>query len=139
MPTSAGCLADPGVKSRALLRAERRRVPGFLFLPGDNDIGGEDQPLTLSKMKRFQETFNQPELIQLDGVDLFKVNRLAYAVPHPEEHGVRLLNNRTRVVLTHLPLLFLPSGFVQQANTRVVRQTKWPLKRLKLLSNVAEV
>ncbi|XP_063237247.1 metallophosphoesterase 1 isoform X2 [Bacillus rossius redtenbacheri] len=93
----------------------------LVFVPGDNDVGGEDEPLTLDKLRRFERAFPQPDVIQLQFADVLKVNRLSYSVPKPEQYGVSLVANRTRIVLTHLPLLFLPSAFVQQG-TGGVRQ-----------------
>jgi hypothetical protein len=44
-----------------------------VFLPGDNDIGGENEPLSIRKMERFQETFRQPDVMHLGHTDMFKV------------------------------------------------------------------
>jgi hypothetical protein len=44
----------------------------------------------------------------------FQVNRLAYTIPKPENNARHFEGNRTRVIFSHLPLLFMPSAFVQQ-------------------------
>lgn len=91
----------------------------FVFLPGDNDIGGETEPLSIRKMERFQETFKQPDVMHLGHIDMFKVNRIAYTIPKPEKNVNHLQGNRTRIIFTHLPLLFTPSAFVQQVVTQI--------------------
>ncbi|XP_021925589.1 DNA polymerase beta isoform X2 [Zootermopsis nevadensis] len=91
----------------------------FVFLPGDNDIGGETEPLTIGKMERFQRTFRQSGIIQLGHTDMFKVNRLAYTIPKLEINARHLQGNRTRIVFSHLPLLLRPSSFVQQVVTQI--------------------
>ncbi|XP_069671833.1 metallophosphoesterase 1 homolog isoform X2 [Periplaneta americana] len=91
----------------------------YIFLPGDNDIGGETEPLSVKKLERFQETFKQPDVIQFQHVEMYKVNRLAYTIPRSESNQRLSQGNKTRIILSHLPLLFVPSGFVQQAVTQI--------------------
>ncbi|PNF22752.1 hypothetical protein B7P43_G06671 [Cryptotermes secundus] len=91
----------------------------FVFLPGDNDIGGETEPLSIRKMKMFQETFKQPDVMHLGHIDMFKVSRIAYTVPKREKNISHLQGNRTRIIFTHMPLLFVPSTFVQQVVTQI--------------------
>ena len=45
----------------------------MVFLPGDNDIGGETEPLNVKKLERFQETFKQSDFVQLGHIDMYKV------------------------------------------------------------------
>lgn len=44
-----------------------------MFLPGDNDIGGEFEPLNVRKLEKFQETFKQPDVLHIGFIDMFKV------------------------------------------------------------------
>lgn len=44
-----------------------------MFLPGDNDIGGEYEPLSGKKLQKFQETFKQPDVLHIGNIDMFKV------------------------------------------------------------------
>jgi hypothetical protein len=52
----------------------------------------------------------------------FQVNRIAYTVPKPVKNGGHLQENRTRIIFTHLPLLFTPSAFVQQVLSEHIYQ-----------------
>ena len=42
-------------------------------MPGDNDIGGENEPLNVRKLEKFQETFKQPDVVHVGLIDMFKV------------------------------------------------------------------
>ncbi|PSN37481.1 hypothetical protein C0J52_20941 [Blattella germanica] len=96
----------------------QRRVK-IVYLPGDNDVGGETEPLNVKKLERFQNTFKQSDFIQFGHIDMYKVNRLAYTIPKVEKGPKLLQGNRTRIVFSHLPLLFMPSGFVQQVVNQI--------------------
>lgn len=91
----------------------------FVFLPGDNDIGGENEPMNVRKLEKFQETFKQPDVLHIGLIDMFKVNRVAYTFPKLNENSRQLQGNRTRIILSHLPLLFTPSAFVHQVVTHI--------------------
>ncbi|GLG96496.1 Metallophosphoesterase 1 homolog [Gryllus bimaculatus] len=90
----------------------------YIYLPGDNDIGGEDDDrLTNDKLKRYDKTFSQAESFRIKSVDIYKVNRLTFSMPR---NLTATGGNRTNIVLTHLPLLFLPNQFVH----KVVKQLR---------------
>lgn len=50
-------------------------IPGVqnVYLPGDNDIGGENEPITHEKITKFQEKFGQPDVIHIRETSLIKV------------------------------------------------------------------
>lgn len=91
----------------------------FVFLPGDNDIGGENEPLSVRKLESFQETFKQPDVLHIGLIDMFKVNRIAYTFPKLNENSGQLQGNRTRIILSHLPMLFTPSAFVHEVVSQI--------------------
>ncbi|KAF7283020.1 hypothetical protein GWI33_001577 [Rhynchophorus ferrugineus] len=62
-----------------------------IWLPGDNDIGGEDTRITPKKLQRFERAFPQPSL-----------------------HKDRQFYDTSNIFIgvSHVPLMFLPSPFV---------------------------
>ncbi|XP_067011180.2 uncharacterized protein Mppe [Anabrus simplex] len=85
-----------------------------LYLPGDNDIGGEDDQITPEKLRRYEQSFRQTSSLSLKQVDIYQINRLTYSIPLVIDNRTHFLENRTRVVLSHLPLLFLPNQYVNK-------------------------
>jgi len=51
-----------------------------VFLPGDNDIGGENEPMNVRKLEKFQETFKQPDVLHIGLIDMFKVRHYILCV-----------------------------------------------------------
>ena len=49
-----------------------------MFIPGDNDIGGENEPLNVRKLENFQETFKQPDVLHIGLIDMFKVRHYIF-------------------------------------------------------------
>lgn len=87
-----------------------------IYLPGDNDIGGEDDAVSSSIHDRFNFAYTQPDTLVYKTVTFFKVNRLTRSMPEAPKDA--FLNdyaerNTTNVVLSHMPLLFMPGAFVQ--------------------------
>jgi len=44
-----------------------------IYLPGDNDIGGEGDPITRLKINNFEKYFKQPDVIKVQGITFYKV------------------------------------------------------------------
>jgi ethanolamine phosphate phosphodiesterase len=44
-----------------------------IYLPGDNDIGGEGDPITYQKINSYIKHFGQPEVMKVKGVTFYKV------------------------------------------------------------------
>ncbi|KAG7202186.1 hypothetical protein KM043_015865 [Ampulex compressa] len=87
-----------------------------IYLPGDNDIGGEDDSVSSNTHSRFNFAYTQPDTLVYKTVTFFKVNRLTHSIPEAPKDA--FLNdyaerNTTNVVLSHMPLLFMPGTFVQ--------------------------
>ncbi|XP_043274366.1 uncharacterized protein Mppe isoform X2 [Venturia canescens] len=87
-----------------------------IYLPGDNDIGGEEDMVSTRIHNRFKFAFTQPDTIAYKSVIFFKVNRLTRTRPNAPKEA--FLNdyterNTTNVILSHMPLLFSPGPFVR--------------------------
>ncbi|XP_043478838.1 metallophosphoesterase 1 [Leptopilina heterotoma] len=87
-----------------------------IYLPGDNDIGGEEDSVMKNIHQRFNFAYTQPDTLVYKSVTFFKVNRLIHEMPLAPKDA--FLNdyaerNTTNVVLSHMPLLFMPGTFVQ--------------------------
>lgn len=87
-----------------------------IYLPGDNDIGGEEDVVSSNIYNRFNFAYSQPDTLVYKTVTFFKVNRLTHTMPEAPKDA--FLNdyaerNTTNVVLSHMPLLFMPGTFVQ--------------------------
>lgn len=87
-----------------------------IYLPGDNDIGGENDRVSPNIHKRFNFAYTQPDTLVYKTVTFFKVNRLTRTMPEAPKDA--FLNdyaerNTTNVILSHIPLLFTPGSFVQ--------------------------
>ncbi|KAG8228021.1 hypothetical protein J437_LFUL003656 [Ladona fulva] len=86
----------------------------ILYLPGDNDIGGEgNERVTQLKYERYQKTFDGREAVSIKFAEFIKVNRITESYP-----SLKIVNtpkaNISRVLLSHLPLLPASSGFVER-------------------------
>ncbi|XP_076618110.1 metallophosphoesterase [Colletes latitarsis] len=87
-----------------------------IYLPGDNDIGGEEDAVSFNIHNRFKFAYSQPDTLVYKSVTFFKVNRLTHSMPEAPKDA--FLNdyaerNTTNVVFSHMPLLFMPGTFVQ--------------------------
>ncbi|RZF35044.1 hypothetical protein LSTR_LSTR009636 [Laodelphax striatellus] len=116
-----GSIASPDQYERYMERFAHifslKSIPSnmTIFLPGDNDIGGEDEQVTRFKVSRFNSHFKQPSIFTLDSIEFIKVNKLQHEFPRSH----KLSDDKTRVVLSHIPLLGLPSGFSAEAVVRL--------------------
>uniref|UniRef100_A0A1B6CQ96 Calcineurin-like phosphoesterase domain-containing protein n=2 Tax=Clastoptera arizonana TaxID=38151 RepID=A0A1B6CQ96_9HEMI len=80
-----------------------------IFIPGDNDIGGEDEDVTPTKVSRFKSHFGHVDVIDQRKIQIIHANKIERKVPKV----IPLANNdnRTRLAISHMPLLGLPSTF----------------------------
>ncbi|XP_071442509.1 metallophosphoesterase 1 [Hetaerina americana] len=90
----------------------------MLFIPGDNDIGGEDESITTSKLERYRKTFDSFSAVNVKFAEFIKVNRLTESFP--SEKGAHSPGaNCSRILLSHLPLLPVSTGFVERVITQL--------------------
>ncbi|XP_046677999.1 metallophosphoesterase 1-like [Homalodisca vitripennis] len=83
-----------------------------VFAPGDNDIGGEDELVTDKKVNRFKQHFSSPTIYNLGRVQFVQVDKMQRVVPLLSPLSPN--DNQTRVVISHMPLLGLPSAFAAE-------------------------
>ncbi|XP_008190944.1 uncharacterized protein Mppe [Tribolium castaneum] len=94
-----------------------------IWLPGDNDIGGEEfDRVTEEKFKRFHRAFAQPELINHKNITFFKINRFIQSIPVIKEKRDFYDTSKIFVGLSHVPLMFIPSLFVEKVFNKVLPQ-----------------
>lgn len=75
-----------------------------IWIPGDNDIGGEDEPVYKEKLKLFKSTFYQPDVISHGELDFYKVNRITWTLPSiPTGHIIS--RDKVNVVISHMPII----------------------------------
>ncbi|XP_013187014.1 metallophosphoesterase 1 [Amyelois transitella] len=85
-----------------------------IWLPGDNDIGGEGEPIKKDKVKEFAEVFEQPDVITFKNISFYKVNGITYTVPHEME----LVDNNYKIVVSHYPVTHKHS-FIHKMNAKI--------------------
>lgn len=75
----------------------------MVFIPGDNDIGGENNDrMTWSKVNRFLTTFKDPKKVNYKNrVHIFKADSNYMDIPEKVEHR----DNETRIIISHMPIL----------------------------------
>ncbi|XP_026472166.1 uncharacterized protein LOC113376458 isoform X2 [Ctenocephalides felis] len=95
----------------------------YIWIPGDNDIGGEGfEKVSASKLLQFHDTFGHENPVPLNGINFIKVNRLIHE--KPQGKWTEKLSNRTNVVISHMPLLLAPGIYsktiINQLNPSVI-------------------
>ncbi|CAG9856566.1 unnamed protein product [Phyllotreta striolata] len=93
-----------------------------IWLPGDNDIGGEDSMITQEKIRRFERAFSQPNLITFRNLNLFKINRLISDIPVYKSNRDFYNTSNIFIGLSHIPLMFKPSTFVEKVINKMKPQ-----------------
>ncbi|XP_066256354.1 metallophosphoesterase 1 [Euwallacea similis] len=91
-----------------------------IWLPGDNDIGGEDTDVTPKKLQRFERAFSQPSLINHQNITFFKINRLADIIPVYKKEREFFDTSRIFIGLSHVPLMFRPSVFTEKVINKMM-------------------
>lgn len=95
-----------------------REGVSMVYIPGDNDIGGEGaDPVTINKMDRFDKHFGPVKAVHAasDNIDIVPVSRLT-------EHGVynltlkpaQLYTTKIVVAVSHVPVLPLNGKFSER-------------------------
>lgn len=70
--------------------------------------------MTEHKLNRFNRAFAQPELIHHMNITFFKINRLTMSIPVFKEKREFYDTTKIAIGLSHLPLMFIPSLFVEK-------------------------
>ncbi|XP_014250223.1 uncharacterized protein C630.12 [Cimex lectularius] len=73
-----------------------------VFIPGDNDIGGENEAITPAKVNRYEKHFGpQMNVIEFNNLQFIKVNMMLDSYPTLND----IKNNKfTRICLSHMPV-----------------------------------
>lgn len=95
-----------------------------IWLPGDNDIGGEGADIVTSrKTNRFSNAFKQDDIIYANNITFYKINRLTHEFPTvANRNRIDFSSSDTQhlvVGLSHVPLLFRPALFVDKVLTSI--------------------
>ena len=84
----------------------------IIYLPGDNDIGGEgNDHVSRSKIQRFSQNFPSEVESYSGQIQFVIVNRIVGDFNLP---SVSSKNDKFRVVLSHIPLTFVPGIFSRE-------------------------
>ncbi|XP_070384418.1 uncharacterized protein [Dermacentor albipictus] len=73
-----------------------------IFLPGDNDIGGERKSVGKAELERFNSYFRNDTFLTYRGIDFIKVNYLTTSYAYRSH--LSQLGSNVRFVLSHVPL-----------------------------------
>jgi len=77
-------------------------TPVTVFVPGDNDVGGEGDPLLPDIVQRFERIFEPSiEPVTYKNIEFFKINKMTALFQEPEI----ISNDMVRVGLSHMPVL----------------------------------
>lgn len=74
-----------------------------VWIPGDNDIGGENEMIHQEKVEEFEKVFQQPPVIHFRNVSFYKVNAITYTYPQSSKIEDAHENN-IRIVVSHYPV-----------------------------------
>lgn len=72
-----------------------------IWLPGDNDIGGENEPIRKAKVSEFNAVFEQPSVIGYRNISFYRVNAITYSIPlRPDVEDLNY-----RMAVSHYPIV----------------------------------
>ncbi|XP_063698984.1 uncharacterized protein LOC134829698 [Culicoides brevitarsis] len=87
-----------------------------IFVPGDNDIGGEyGESIKAPKVNRFRKMFFEKEVwLGKGNIIFYNINRITHEMPSFDA-GSKKHDNYTRIFLSHLPILESNERFSRKA------------------------
>ncbi|XP_047514761.1 uncharacterized protein LOC125056000 isoform X2 [Pieris napi] len=71
-----------------------------VWIPGDNDIGGENEPIKHDKIEEFRTVYSQPNVIVFKNISFYKVSTITYSVPQPLENDLNF-----KIAISHYPVI----------------------------------
>ncbi|KAJ6649874.1 hypothetical protein Bhyg_05115 [Pseudolycoriella hygida] len=78
-----------------------------MYISGDNDVGGEGEPVTAEKIQRFKNAFNEQGYMDVrNRLRIFNINQFTNYYPNVTKEGTPASYNR--IVVTHISLLSYP-------------------------------
>ncbi|XP_073942266.1 metallophosphoesterase [Choristoneura fumiferana] len=85
-----------------------------VWIPGDNDIGGENEAIKYDKIELFNAAFNQPDIVKFRNISFYKVNAITLQYPElPEDE-----DNNFKMVVSHYPLM-IRRAFTKKLNNLI--------------------
>ncbi|VVD01938.1 uncharacterized protein LOC126969192 [Leptidea sinapis] len=72
-----------------------------IWIPGDNDIGGENEVVKPDKVLEFNKVFSQPSVISYNNISFYKVNAITHSIPQPLDEG----DLNYKIAISHFPVL----------------------------------
>ncbi|XKL67602.1 hypothetical protein PGB90_003093 [Kerria lacca] len=83
----------------------------LVFIPGDNDIGGENNEIIKAhNVNRFRKYFNKDDMSVIKNTRIIKINKLLRTYPPSDNKIPKKLN----IAISHMPLTNVMSPFTQQ-------------------------
>ncbi|XP_058121385.1 uncharacterized protein LOC131294955 [Anopheles ziemanni] len=93
-----------------------------IYIPGDNDIGGDGrQPLNPSAKRRFRQYFSErPAWVVNDNLTIYNINRITLEMTLKDPRmvdstGADVSDRYLRIFVSHMPVLDTPSTFTSTA------------------------
>lgn len=71
-----------------------------VWVPGDNDIGGENEPIRRDKIEEFEKVFEQPPIVEYSNISFYKVNAITYKFPRKDDEFPGNENN-FKIAVSH--------------------------------------
>lgn len=89
-------------------------LPKTIFLPGDNDIGGENgDPILPSIVERFQYSFHKKSELRVGSCKILKVNAVLEPTPRVSKNEA-FSDADIRIAVSHFPLLGMSTPFTHR-------------------------
>lgn len=74
-----------------------------VWIPGDNDIGGENEPIRRNKMEEFEKVFVQPSIITYSNISIYKVNAITHTFPQKTDE-LPGTDHNFKIAVSHYPV-----------------------------------
>ncbi|KAM3957541.1 metallophosphoesterase [Aphomia sociella] len=85
-----------------------------VWIPGDNDIGGENEPIMKDKVEEFEKVFQQPTIVMFRNISFYKVNAITNTYPtKPDKEDTNI-----KIAISHYPVT-QKIVFAQKVNNEI--------------------
>ncbi|CAH1644652.1 unnamed protein product [Spodoptera littoralis] len=74
-----------------------------VWIPGDNDIGGENEPIRYDKIEEFEKVFKQPSIVVYSNISFYKVNAITYTFPQKADE-IPGSEMNFKIAVSHYPV-----------------------------------
>ncbi|XP_070503992.1 metallophosphoesterase 1 isoform X2 [Chironomus tepperi] len=95
----------------------------MIFIPGDNDIGGEGSEMVKpSKVKRFNNYFEDNSQWKFDNkLNIYHINRITHELPLLKDQDMPQIEENsgyTRILISHFSIILIPGAYSYKAIER---------------------